>query len=1385
MCCTGFRIMSAMRNQIESIALEDQYFDESGAQQTERIHPINLHDEVLDDQGNHITVYHGSRYGEQIREKGYFDPNKSKLPGYFFTDNKDVASYYEKLPLSSQQSSIIEANLIIQNPLITDASSPVGSIRRAKELGHDAVIIKNAHSPGGIISTHYIVFNPDQIIDTSTQMVMSPYEGPRQYEVNTIPEDQYFTDKYKLHSDFVSEIGEPRTFYHGSPYAADITESGYFDPERISENVPRRRTSGFFFTDDKSIADNFTENPLEVQIKYRNTDIRRNIEKIEELNRLLDDDNTNNNDYNKAFDQIEFYEQKNHEIRNQITALESEYENIRDKKGIVETNLLIQDPLLIDIGNTINTPSQMSGYVDQALEQNKDSVILQLTRDDKPSRIYGVFDPSRIINKETQRPMTPYHGPYSYELNTEDQYFTDQYDLHPLVKGTEGEPRTFYHGSPTTLEILDQGYFDPERIGSNYGIKTEGFYFTTDKEAAIQYSDQPEELIKNYKSAIQGSLKDEKELENYLELGKPIGYRWVQYVSPEQRSDFRELVANKNNISQEYIDDIKDNIQNRIINLSDKINETEQYIDELEKGAIPRHGIVETNLLLQNPKVSYDADELENSVLQLAKEQGYDSFLLTGRQHPYDIRAAVVFDPSRIINKETQRPMTPYHGPYSYESNPEDQYFTKSEEESYEYSQRYDTPLLDLPSLQRETERDFPEIDKSAQEQIDIILSRNYSNKISRLLPLYRHLGFLHGWEEGQNLDEATGRGSAEELKDLEEMQIEDIYMHLEFESSDETVPSLIYNTNYLNGLRSGYYAKNTKAYSGRRPVSISEESLNRKIDNIDRQNDILSKESNLSLPEDQYFTETEDLGKYILDKTGENALTVYHGSPKGKNIIGQGYFDPNKIGSNITQNKNTGYFFTDNKQLAEVYAQQNIPKINESEGDVIQANLLSQNALILDADKEYVPVNESIEYAKKEGYDALIINNARPGSNFYIVFNPSQIINKDTKYRMTPYYGPYQDESNVPEDQYFTDYDTKVKAPEYVDDEFVDEDGYFKRLYHGSPYGRDIIEQGYFDVNRLGLTTDAESGRLGFFFTDNKLVAEGYADSAPYDMLDLYNDLTYALNREQKAQYKDQETIKLIEDELNRISDEFDKIDQSSKIVEVNLIAQNPLVKNASNFGGYDILDSAKEAIDNKYDSLVLKNISDFNAYNNKDRISNQYVVFNPEQIINQRSRKVMTQREGPCSYELGMRTAPEDQYLMVNVHGAYERDNETREKLEKYNDMPMFDNKYRSESNNQNISKKLVKSLDIKNNNQNILNQKQSKRLSNITTRNIQPIRSNIEPHIGNNKLFLSHKYKNINNQEEIFLQNNIINKQDKNDLLVKEGVMSKVLGRDGIKT
>ena len=50
------------------------------------------------------------------------------------------------------------------------------------------------------------------------------------------------------------------------------------------------------------------------------------------------------------------------------------------------------------------------------------------------------------------------------------------------------------------------------------------------------------------------------------------------------------------------------------------------------------------------------------------------------------------------------------------------------------------------------------------------------------------------------------------------------------------------------------------------------------------------------------------------------------------------------------------------------------------------------------------------------------------------------------------------------------------------------------------------------------------------------------------------------------------------------------------------------------------------------------------------------------------------MSASEGPYSYELGINTAPEDQYLMVNMHGAYERDDNSRNRLEEYDNMPMF---------------------------------------------------------------------------------------------------------------
>lgn len=76
-----------------------------------------------------------------------------------------------------------EVHLIMQNPMIFEQQfynrSLVNTIREAKAAGHDGVIIKNIYDPMHTIDsqadykgTHYIVFEPAQIVDANTGLQM-------------------------------------------------------------------------------------------------------------------------------------------------------------------------------------------------------------------------------------------------------------------------------------------------------------------------------------------------------------------------------------------------------------------------------------------------------------------------------------------------------------------------------------------------------------------------------------------------------------------------------------------------------------------------------------------------------------------------------------------------------------------------------------------------------------------------------------------------------------------------------------------------------------------------------------------------------------------------------------------------------------------------------------------------------------------------------------------------------------------------------------------------------------------------------------------------------------------------------------------------------------
>ena len=128
---------------------------------------------VVDSEGQPLVVYHGTR-----ADFAEFQPDREGA--IYFTDSpRDAAAFsgdFRGFPAELQTfeqggANIMPVYLSMRNPLEVDFDFELFSpdrveraIKRAKEAGHDGVIIRNIQNfEGGEASTTYIVFRPEQI----------------------------------------------------------------------------------------------------------------------------------------------------------------------------------------------------------------------------------------------------------------------------------------------------------------------------------------------------------------------------------------------------------------------------------------------------------------------------------------------------------------------------------------------------------------------------------------------------------------------------------------------------------------------------------------------------------------------------------------------------------------------------------------------------------------------------------------------------------------------------------------------------------------------------------------------------------------------------------------------------------------------------------------------------------------------------------------------------------------------------------------------------------------------------------------------------------------------------------------------------------------------
>lgn len=170
--------------------------------------------------------------------------------------------------------------------------------------------------------------------------------------------------------------------------------------------------------------------------------------------------------------------------------------------------------------------------------------------------------------------------------------------------------------------------------------------------------------------------------------------------------------------------------------------------------------------------------------------------------------------------------------------------------------------------------------------------------------------------------------------------------------------------------------------------------------------------------------------------------------------------------------------------------------------------------------------------------------------------------------------------------------------------------------VYHGSP--SKTLEGGRFDPQRLGVNTEANSAKLGFFFVSDPTVAEGYAMPDTWFFgtpsraeLDAENALWWAEESGDSAQ------VEAARNSLQAIRDK-DQQRQRGMVVNAYLKLSNPLEVDHQNME-YDEAawtGPIQRAIEGGHDGVVMRNAMDAKSSTPFVDVHDIYVVFSPNQV-------------------------------------------------------------------------------------------------------------------------------------------------------------------------
>lgn len=176
---------------------------------------------AVDSAGKPLVVYHGT-----FERFDQFDATLSN-GAFFFSDNADVARNYGGSVIGGN---LIAAYLSLQNPLIVDAGGKQGDIathvNRAKDLGHDGLIVRNMDDVGGLQS-QFVAFAPSQIKSaTDNSGAFDPNDPRILYQSN----DQ---EGKRGRIDFLTDGRASITLFEGRDLSTLLHEGGHLWLEEL------------------------------------------------------------------------------------------------------------------------------------------------------------------------------------------------------------------------------------------------------------------------------------------------------------------------------------------------------------------------------------------------------------------------------------------------------------------------------------------------------------------------------------------------------------------------------------------------------------------------------------------------------------------------------------------------------------------------------------------------------------------------------------------------------------------------------------------------------------------------------------------------------------------------------------------------------------------------------------------------------------------------------------------------------------------------------------------------------------------------------------------------------------------------------------------------